>query len=68
MAPQWMDIGPPPPNLPEPLVPVSLPTLPVTQEEQALLDGTSHLTIQEEDDSKEEDPSDMCYKCWQTPQ
>ena len=51
-----MDIGTPPNTLPEPLVPVPLPTSLVTQEEQALLDGTSHLTIQEEEeeDSKEE--------------
>ena len=59
-----MDLRPPPPNLPEPLILVSLPTLLVTQEEQALLDGTSHLTIWEEDegDSNKEDPLDMCYK------
>ena len=63
-----MYIGPPSPNLPEPLVPVSLPTLPVIKEEQALLDGTSHLTVweEEEDDSEEEDPLDVCYKHRQT--
>ena len=65
-----MDIGPPPPNLPEPLILIPLPMSPVTKEEQALLDGTSHLSIweEEEDDSKEEDedPSDVFYKCWQS--
>ena len=52
-----MDTGPPLPNLPEPLILIALPTLLVTKEEQALLDGTSHLSIQdeEEDDSEEEE-------------
>ena len=56
-----MDIRIPPHTLPEPLVPVPLPTSLVTQEEQALPDSTSHLTVweEEEDNSEEEDPSDV---------